>query len=206
LRISLVLVRASVLGLSLALFPAAATADWLYVPFVGATFGGSTVLLDLEQGASSTQLIFGGSAGWWSSGIIGLETDFAYAPRFFETDNSALLLVTHSNLITWGGNLVVAMPLSVTRESLRPYAIAGLGWMHTSIDEGSDVFPEFFGRGNSVGLNLGGGAVGYIRTRTGFRFELRHFRSLEYDQDPVTLESNSLLSFWRLTVGVVIRR
>ena len=74
MRISLVLVRASVLGLSLALFPAVATADWLYVPFVGATFGGSTVLLDLEQGASSTQLIFGGSAGWWSSGIIGLET------------------------------------------------------------------------------------------------------------------------------------
>jgi hypothetical protein len=205
LRVNLVLVRASIVGLFLALVPAVASADWLYVPFVGAAFGGSTALLDLEQGASSTQLIFGGSAGWWSSGIIGFETDFAYAPRFFETDNLAGL-VTHSNLITWGGTVVVAVPVSVTRESLRPYVVAGLGWMHTSIDEGSNLFPEFVGRGNSIGLNFGGGAVGFISPRTGLRFEVRHFQSLEYDEHPVTLESTSLLSFWRATVGVVIRR
>jgi hypothetical protein len=206
LRISLVLIRASVLGLSLALFPAVASADWLYVPFVGAAFGGSTALLDLEQGASSTQLIFGGSAGWWSLGIIGFEADFSYAPRFFERDNLAGL-VANSNLLTWGGNVVVAMPVSVTRESLRPYLVGGLGWMHTSIDEGSNIFPEFLARArNSVGLNLGGGAVGFISQRTGLRFEVRHFRSLEHGENPVNLESQSLLSFWRATVGVVIRR
>ena len=88
MRVNLALVRASVLGFLLVLLPAVASADWLYVPFVGAAFGGSTALLDLEQGASSTQLIFGGSAGWWSAGIIGFETDFSYAPRFFETRQS----------------------------------------------------------------------------------------------------------------------
>jgi Outer membrane protein beta-barrel domain len=206
LRVNLVLVRAGLLGLLLVLLPSVASADWLFAPFVGGAFGGSTALLDLEQGASSTQIIFGGSAGWWSPGLIGFESDLSYAPRFFERDNLAGL-VTDSNMLTWGGNVVVAMPVSVTRESLRPYVLGGLGWIHTSIDEGSNVFPEFLGRArNSVGMNFGGGAIGFISPRTGFRFEVRHFRSLERAEDPVTLENTSLLSFWRATVGVVIRR
>src|SRR5688572_15499885 len=207
LRLNLVLARATLFGFFITLFPAVASADWIYAPFVGATFGGSTTLLDLEfGGASSTQLIFGGSVGWWSAGIIGFETDFSYAPRFFETDNQTGL-VTNSNLITWGGNVVVAVPVSITRESLRPYLVGGLGWMHASIDEGSNVFPEFLARArNSVGLNIGGGAIGFISQRTGLRFEVRHFRSLEHGENPVSLESGSLLSFWRATVGVVVRR
>jgi hypothetical protein len=206
LRLNLVLARASILGFFLALFPAVVSADWIYAPFVGAAFGGSTALLDLEQGASSTQLIFGGSAGWWSSGIIGFETDFSYAPRFFERDNLAGL-VAGSNVLTWGGNVVIAMPVSVTRESLRPYLVGGLGWMHTSIDEGFNVFPDLLGRArNSVGMNFGGGAIGFISSRTGLRFEVRHFRSLERGENPVNLENMSLLSFWRATAGVVIRR
>ena len=204
MRLNLVL-RASLLAFVITSFPITASADWIYAPFIGAAFGGSTALLDLEHGASSTQLIFGGSAGWWSAGIIGFETDFSYAPRFFETDNQAGL-VTNSNLITWGGNVVVAVPVSVTRESLRPYLVGGLGWMHSSIDEGSNLFPEFLDARNAVGLSLGGGAIGFISQRTGIRFEARHFRSLEHGENPVSLESGSLLSFWRATVGVVIRR
>jgi hypothetical protein len=201
LRVTLLLTRASIV--LLVLLPSVASADWLYAPYVGGAFAGSTPLLDLEGGASSTQLVFGGSAGWWSAGIIGFETDFAYAPRFFETNN---LFFTDSNLVTWGGNVVVTMPVSVTRESLRPYLVGGLGWMHLSIDEGANVFPEFFRARNSIGLNLGGGAVGFITPRTGLRFELRHFRSFEHGNNPATLENESLLSFWRATVGVVIRR
>lgn len=180
-----------------------ASADWLYVPYIGGAFAGSTTLLDLEGGASSTQLVFGGYAGWWSPGIIGFETDFAYAPRFFETNNQ---FFTDSNLVTWSGNVVVAMPLSITRESLRPYVVGGLGWMHLSIDEGAQVFPEFFSARNSLALNLGGGAVGFITPRTGVRFDIRRFRSLEHGVNPVTFQNESLLSFWRATVGVVIRR
>jgi hypothetical protein len=191
-------------GLLLALSPHDAGADWLFAPFVGSAFAGSTALPDLEQGASSAQLIFGGSVGWWSAGILGFEGDFAYAPRFFERDNLAGV-VTNSNALTLGANVVVAVPVSVTRESLRPYLVGGLGWMHASIDE--LLFPEIFGRAqNAVGMNLGGGAVGFVSPRTGFRFELRHFRSLERDTNPLTGERQSLLSFWRATVGVVIQR
>jgi hypothetical protein len=195
---------ATFLGLLLvALSPSVASADWLFVPFFGTTFAGSTSVPDLEQGAGSAQLLFGGSAGWWSQGIIGVEGDFGYAPRFFETDN---IVFSDSNAITLGGNVVLAMPLSVTRESLRPYLVGGLGWMHLSINEGFNVFPELFGARNSIALNLGGGAVGFINPRTGFRFELRQFRSLERGNNPVSGERQSLLTFWRATVGVVIRR
>jgi len=187
-----------------ALFPSVASADWLFVPFFGTTFAGSTSVPDLEQGASSAQLLIGGSAGWWSSGIIGIEGDFGYAPRFFETDN---IIFSDSNAITLGGNVVIAAPVSFTRESLRPYLVAGLGWMHFSVNElGVFPFPEFFGARNSVAMNLGGGAVGFISPRTGLRFEVRQFRSLERGDNPVTGERQSLLSFWRATVGVVIRR
>ena len=206
MRVNLVRARVSVLGLLLALVPSSASADWIFAPFFGGTFGSSTALLDLEQSSDTTQFIFGGSVGWWSAGIIGFESDFAYAPRFFETDNLAGL-ITGSNVITWSGNVVVATPVSVTRESLRPYVVGGLGWMRSSIDEGGlNLFPELVRTHNSAGINFGGGAVGFLTQNTGVRFEIRHFRSLERSENPVTLENESLLSFWRLTVGVVIRR
>jgi hypothetical protein len=203
LRVNPGIARVTVVGLLLvALSPSAADADWNFAPFIGGTFAGSTAVHDPEQGASSVHLLIGGSAGWWSESIIGLEGDFSYAPRFFETDN---LVVSSSNVITLGGNVVVAMPVSVTRESLRPYLVGGLGWMHFSLSEAVNVLPELFGARNSLALNLGGGAVGFINPRTGFRFEVRQFRSLEHGESSVTAERQSLLSFWRVTVGVVIR-
>jgi hypothetical protein len=165
---------------------------------LGWTFAGSA-LPDPEQAAGSTQLIFGGSAGWWSDGVFGVDADFALAPRFLETNN---LVVTSSNAFTFTGNVVVALPLSVTRESLRPYFVGGLGWMHTSIDDVQEIFA---GARNTIGMNLGGGVVGMISPRTGFRFEVRQFRSLERE-NPFSLERESLLSFWRATAGVVIQR
>ena len=197
-----VLARARVLLLLLALSASPASADWLYIPFFGATFAGSTVVVDLEHGAGSTQFIFGGSVGWWSPGIIGFEGDFAYAPRFFERDNRGGLVI-NSNAVTLEGNVIIAAPLSFTRESLRPYLVAGAGWMHFSIE---DIAEFFGGAQNSVGINIGGGAIGFISPRTGVRFEVRHFRSLDRDPNLLTAEPDSQLSFWRATLGVVIRR
>jgi hypothetical protein len=177
------------------------------VPFAGTTFAGSTSFFDPEQGTSTAQLIFGGTAGWWGAGILGVEGDFGYAPRYFETDNTPLGdIISDSNLVTLGGNVVIATPLSVTRESLRPYLVGGLAWMHFSTNEIGGVLPELFGARNSVALHLGGGAVGFVSQRTGFRFEVRQFRSLERERDLLTTETKSRLTFWRATVGVVIRR
>lgn len=198
--------RAAIVGLLLVLSPRVADADWIFAPFIGTTFAGSTALPDLDQGASSSQLIFGGSAGLWTNGIFGVEGDFSYAPRYFETDDPDGV-ITNSTVFTFGGNIVMATPVSITRESLRPYIVGGVGWMHVSVEDLASVLPELLGRArNSVALNFGGGVVGFITPRTGLRFEVRHFRSLEHDEDSFTNESQSLLSFWRVTAGVVIRR
>ncbi len=205
MRFNSVLGRAKLLLLFLALAPSPASADWLYIPFFGATFAGSTTGVDLEQGAGSTHFMIGGSAGWWSPGWIGFEGDFGYVPRFFE-GGSQDLLVIHSDAMTLTGNVIVTAPVSITRDSLRPYLVAGLGWMRFSIEEGAEFLPELFGTQNSVGMNIGGGAIGFITPRTGLRFEVRHFRSLDRDLNLLTAEPDSQLSFWRATVGVVIRR
>jgi len=198
-------IRRTVLPLLLvALAPAseARAADWLFPPFIGTSFGTETSFLILETGAaSSAQLMFGGSVALLSRGVFGVEADYAYAPRFFERDNRAGN-ITGSNVNTFSGSAIFAVPLSVSRESLRPYAVAGLGLMHAAVQDAvnfSDI------RENMLGYNVGGGAIGLIGPRTGFRFEIRHFRSVENAPNVLTAEQSARLSFWRATVGVVIR-
>ena len=192
----------SLLLVALAPVAEARAADWMFTPFIGASFGTETSFLILETGAaSSTQLIFGGSAALLSRGVFGVEADYAYAPRFFERDNRAGN-ITGSNVNTLSGSAIFAVPLSVTRESLRPYLIAGMGLMHAAVQDAvnfSDI------RENMLGYNVGGGAIGLISPRTGFRFEIRHFRSVENAPNALTGEDSARLRFWRATVGVVIR-
>ena len=192
---------ALVLAVVLCSPPRDARADYLFVPFIGAAFAGNTAFLNLEQGAGSTQWIFGGSAGWLSSGVLGFEGDFSYAPRFFERDNLAGEILS-SNVTTLTGSVIIAVPQSVTGYALRPYLVGGVGLMHSGItylffDPVDD---------NSLGLNIGGGAIGFLSPRTGVRFEVRHFRTLEEATNPASGEVSTRLSFWRFTVGIVIRR
>jgi hypothetical protein len=85
---------------------------------------------------------------------------------------------------------------------LRPYILGGLGLVHVSVQEPVGLFIQ---TDNSLGLQLGGGALGFITNRTGVRFDLRNVRSLERTTDVITLERESKLSFWRATIGVTIR-
>src|SRR6185436_6499645 len=50
LRVNPGVARVAIVGLLLVLSAHAADADWLFAPFVGSAFGGSTALPDLEQG------------------------------------------------------------------------------------------------------------------------------------------------------------
>lgn len=175
-------------------------ADYIFTPFIGGAFGGKTAFLNLEQGAGSTQVIFGGAAGWLSSGVLGAEGEFAYAPRFFERDNLTILA---STVATMSGNVIVATPTRVTGYSLRPYVAGGLGLIHSGITYAAILDPV---DDNSLGVNVGGGAIGLLSPRTGLRFELRHFRTFSREVNEATGERTARLSFWRATVGVIIRR
>jgi hypothetical protein len=182
-------------------------ADYLFIPLIGGTFAGRTAFLTgLEQGAGSKRLTFGGAVGWLSSGLLGIEGDFTYTPGLFQRNIEGGLpsgLIVDSSAMTISGSVIVAVPQQVTGYSLRPYLVGGLGLIRSSINY-DEVFPTI--ADNSLGLNVGGGAIGFLTPRTGVRFELRHFRTFDREPTQLSFEVLPRLSFWRATVGVVIRR
>jgi hypothetical protein len=177
-----------------------ASADWLITPFLGSAFGGDSPFLDLELSTGNAQTIFGASVALLSPQILGVEADFGFSPGFFDS-NGRSGLVTNSTLTTLTGNIILAAPLSLTHESLRPYLVAGAGLMHPSTSNILQFLPV---DNNLVAMDVGGGAIGMVSRRAGFRFELRHFRSI-YAQNRVLQEGQAHLSFWRASVGVTIR-
>lgn len=187
--------------LAVAASAAPARADWLIIPFTGAAFGGETTsFLNLESSAGGARTILGIAGAWTSSSIVGLEGELTYGPNFFEDGGS--LAVGGSRITTLTGGLLVTLPLSVTRESLRPYATGGLGTMTASADYSVDLFDQ---KQRFSTLHVGGGAIGFLSPDVGVRFDVRHINSLNRVQDELTNAPRSRLRFWRATIGVVIR-
>lgn len=186
---------------ALLLCSSAASADWLIIPHLGTVFGGDTTIVDLDQGAGSRKFTFGGGLVWLSDGLFGVEADVGHTPHFFERSSRGAL-VLDSTVTTITGSVLVTMPLSVTRESLRPYVVGGVGLMHASSNDAADIFSF---DSNLSSMNLGGGVIGFLSPFTGVRFDLRHFRNLAPDGSATTTSGSTRLSFWRASVGVVIR-
>lgn len=179
-----------------------AGADWLFTPFLGGTFGMTTTFNDYELAEGSKHVIFGGSGAWLARDrILGGELDFSYSPHFFETGSRAGVVLS-SNVGTFTASVIAAAPLSLTRESLRPYLVGGAGVIHATIE---DVAGLSTVHDNLAGIALGGGVLGFLTRNTGVRFDLRHYRTFSRSQDPVSGTEGTRLSFWRATVGVTIR-
>jgi hypothetical protein len=193
--------RALLFTLSATVVPVApAHADWLVTPFIGTTFGISTSFQVFDLAASSTKhLMFGASATWLSEGILGFEGEYAHAPRFFQEDEGGLVL--ESQVSTLSGHFMLAAPLAVTGDSLRPFVLAGLGLVHSNIQHALNALDV---NDNSLGLQLGGGAIGFISNRAALRFDLRHVRTLSR-ATTIVGERDAKLGFWRAAIGVAIR-
>ncbi len=187
---------------------AEARADWLISPFLARSLGGSTSLIDFQNGAEAQHWMLGASGGWLGQGLFGVEGEFAFAPGFFERPARTGLTnatfpppLNGSHLTTLMGNVLVAVPTAVTRESLRPYAVVGVGMISPYI--GDPLYPV---DNRLLGLNVGGGAIGFLSQRTGVRFDLRHFKSIRGDAETLTgTEERARLSFWRASVGLILR-
>jgi hypothetical protein len=177
-----------------------ASADWLIIPFLGTSFAGETTFLILEEGAGS-RMTLGGSVALIGSGMLGIEADIAHTPRFFEGDDPLGLLLS-SRVTTVSGNLILAAPLSLTRESLRPYLVGGLGLLQARASDAARLFPLDEDR---LGLTVGGGAIGFVSDVTGLRFDVRHIKVVSGADGPLAREGVSRLSFWRASAGLVIR-
>lgn len=205
-------VRALLAASLLACTPTPAAAEWYFTPFFGWDVAANTTLIDLEYlGANRTKVTVGGSAAVFF-GIIGVEADYAFAPRFFQNPDPPRdplnpnppvgPLVASSHLQTLTGNVILAAPLSWTQESLRPYLVGGAGWMDAaSVDVIGDVPVNC----NMTAFNIGGGAIGMLSNRAGLRFDLRRFRGIGRTVPSCPGISSPRLNLWRATVGFVLR-
>ncbi len=194
---------------ALAVCAADTHADILAVPFVGGTFKAQTTLPvfglpTIDPGALSRTLVLGVAGMWLSPGVLGVEGELAHAPRFFNLEGQPALV--GSNVTTVTGSLVLTAPLSLTRESLRPYLLGGLGLLHVGVADLVSINPV---DRNLLGLSLGGGVIGMVTDRTGLRFDIRQLRSVRDDEAPagglIFSRARVRLSYWRATAGVTIR-
>ena len=180
--------------------PATAHADWLITPFLGASYASQTTFLVFEESAGR-KLTLGASVSLLGDGIFGFEAEVAHTPRFFG-GNDPLGLVLTSRVTTMSGSAIVAAPLALTRESLRPYLVAGLGLMQARSKHAAGLFPI---EENLTAVNIGVGAIGFVTERTSLRFDVRHFRAIGTADAPLARTGGSRLSVWRATVGMTIR-
>lgn len=189
----------------LALWPASVSAqEWQVKPFLGLTFGGATTIVDVEEAADNRHLVIGGSVMRLGE-MLGLEADFGFAPGFFQTGD--LRQVDRSAVTTLTGSVVVALPRRLTEYTLRPYVAAGLGLMRIRLDVRSaapqDVF--VFTR-HLVAFDVGGGVTGFLTDQVGLSWDLRYFRNITgEDRGDGQTFGAPRLSYWRLTMGVVLR-
>jgi len=181
------------------LAPAKASADWLFTPFIGGTFGGSADVADVGGDFESEfnhKLTYGGSLAFLGGGIAGFELDFGYSPNFFEGDpNDSLNLIGDGNVTTLMANLMLAGP----KAAVRPYFVAGGGLVKTHVDSVRQIFTN----NNSLGFDVGGGVMGFFTDNVGIRGDIRYFRSINDSENDNGIDLNlSSFKFWRGYVGV----
>lgn len=199
-------------GLLTAVLPARAAAEWQFAPFVGTTFGGGTNLFDPEDAATQRHWNFGGTVRLLGAGILGVESVFVYVPGLFQRSKLSALDpgipagtgINSSRSLALMGNIVLTTPRTWNQYGLRPFVSGGFGLLHVFHDD--VTFPL---RGNLLGYNVGGGAVGLLTDRVGVRFDLRYFR-VPPGQEPTdttpTVGDRVSLHYWTATVGVVFKR
>jgi hypothetical protein len=195
------LVRSAALaGACLGAAGATAEADIIFTPFAGKSFAAQHTLDTNTATVDKQTWLVGVSATWLTDNILGAELDIGYAPRPFASNQG--LNRPGSNVVSLTGNVLLTVPLSVTRDSLRPYISGGLGMVHAGVSDAVRINEI---DSNLVAFSVGGGAIGFVNRRAGVRFDLRHIRTTSRGVDNATSLTEPRLGFWRATIGVAIR-
>jgi hypothetical protein len=176
---------------------------------IGVTFKGATNFWDPESaqnpesGDQKVRRTFGLSVSRFGEGIIAFEGVALLTPGFFE--GSSVFgqdLVSDSYALSATGNVILTTPRLWTEYSLRPFVSAGFGMLRVSHDD--TALPV---SANMLGMNVGGGAIGFLSERTGVRFEMRYHRAVgrpefvnqTFDGGP------GRLRYFTASIGLVIR-
>lgn len=195
--------RAIWLSLMLAAWAVPARAQDLFaVPYAGMKFGGDTSIVDLEGSTSGRMFTMGGSVVVLGAGVLGYEADFGYVPGYFENDRSLPLIKPGSYALDLTGGVILAVPDSVTRGGLRPYAVVGVGLISA---QAADFLEIFLVRRTVPAFKIGIGAQALLLTNNvGIRFDLRHVRSFTGD-DGSLARVGRRISYSRFTIGLLLR-
>ena len=173
--------------------PAPARADTVFTPFLGRSFASRSDEVKVTTiGASMASTVGGG---------FGFEADFG---RTSATVGSAAF-ADNTRVTMLMGNAVLGFPFG----RFRPYVVGGFGWLRKEVlSDGAAV------RSGGLGLDAGGGLLGFLSGNFGVRLDLRYVRSVtESDLDTLRLPDGFGLadflledvSFWRASAGLAIR-
>jgi len=177
-----------------------AQAEWHFTPLAGLTMFGNTSLFDRESATGKRHPHLGASVALLGSGIFGAEALMIWTPGFFEQGD--IDLVDSSRTIVGMANVVVTTPRRWTEYGLRPFISGGLGLMHARAT--ADILPIDV---NTPGINIGGGAVGFLSDRTGLRFDIRYHSTLNrLNDEDVPSIGPVHLRYVTASIGIVFRR
>jgi hypothetical protein len=187
--------------------PASAQADWLFTPWLGANWGGSSRFTDFFGDFDEefdSRVDFGGTVGWMGGGYLGFDLDFGFSPNFFETADDEDFAFGDSSVTTLMANVKVGAPIGgQSGIGIRPYASAGIGLIQSRIEDPDELFEV---DSNDFGLNIGGGITGFFTDGIGITGDIRYFRSLQDNEPDDDFDvSVSDFRFWRGSVGVTFR-
>jgi opacity protein-like surface antigen len=182
---------------SLAL-PSTAAADFLLEPFFAWSRNPPQSTVDQAQWHPG-----GGVAAEWTFGALIAGADVGYASSFFDPPQTVVDLIQSSYLLTGTGQFGVTRPWAAERR-LFPFATAGLGLMRQQARDRDGLIDV---TRNDWAWNIGGGARVMLTDYLGLRGEARYFRDLQqpYDQPSDLVANLSPLSFWRISIGGVVR-
>jgi hypothetical protein len=177
----------------------ASAAEWQLKPFIGATYGGDTSFVLVQQSTGHSHLNFGAN-GLFLGEIFGLEGDFGYTRNFFQGPEAPLVI--DSGVTTVTGNIVVALPRHLSQYTLRPYVVGGAGMMHITADDFGGAFPI---SSTLKAMDLGAGVTGFLTKHLGVTWDVRYFRSIDRTIETGQSVGSEHLSFWRANMAVAIR-
>jgi len=180
------------------LWPSAARADGMIIPFYGVNFGGSSGQA-LGNAIDAKRYDWGVSFAFMGAGVLGLEADIARSPDFFGRSD-----VGGSSVFTATGNLLFGIPIGGQKGvGVRPYALAGLGVVRSQVDAFSDVLSL---DNSKAAFDFGGGAMFFFGDHFGLRGDIRYFRTFsDVAFDVININNPGRLNFARGTAGLILR-
>lgn len=165
----------------------------MFTPFIGQSFATRDDAVKVTTIGASMASTMGGGLGFELD--FGRTSEAMGSPAF--ADNSRVTMLM--------GNGVIGFPFG----RFRPYLVGGLGWLRKEV-----VSAGATARSGGLGLDAGGGILGFLSRSLGIRVDLRYVRSvtssdLETLRLPDSLGLSDFLvediSFWRMSTGLAIR-